>query len=64
MPKIGMEDFRRKTLIAATLKTIQEKGTIDIRVSDIAGHANVSSALAHHYFGSKSQLIQLHYATY
>jgi TetR/AcrR family transcriptional repressor of bet genes len=57
MPKIGMEDFRRKTLIAATLKTIQEKGTIDVRVSDIAKNANVSSALAHHYFGSKDQMI-------
>ncbi len=57
MPKIGMEDFRRKSLIAATLKTIQEKGTIDIRVSDIAKNAGVSSALAHHYFGSKDQLI-------
>jgi len=57
MPKIGVEDYRRKSLISATLHTIQDKGTIDIRVSDIASHAGVSSALAHHYFGSKEQLI-------
>lgn len=57
MPKIGMGDYRRKTLISATLHIIQERGTIDIRVSDVAKHAGVSSALAHHYFGSKNQLI-------
>lgn len=57
MPKVGMEDFRKKTLILATLHTIQDKGTIDIRVSDIARQAGVSSGLAHHYFGSKERLI-------
>ncbi|MEH6403616.1 MAG: transcriptional regulator BetI [Sneathiella sp.] len=57
MPKVGMEDFRRSSLILATLHTIQAKGTIDIRVSDIASHAGVSSGLAHHYFGSKENLI-------
>ncbi len=57
MPKIGMEDFRKKTLISATLHTIQAKGTIDIRVSDVAKRAGVSSGLAHHYFGSKDRMI-------
>ncbi|MEP3245763.1 MAG: transcriptional regulator BetI [Sneathiella sp.] len=57
MPKVGMEDFRKKTLISATLHTIQDKGSIDIRVSDIARRAGVSSGLAHHYFGSKDKLI-------
>ncbi len=57
MPKVGMEDFRKKTLISATLHTIQDKGSIDIRVSDIASRAGVSSGLAHHYFGSKDKLI-------
>lgn len=57
MPKVGMEDFRRSSLISATLHTIQDKGTIDIRVSDIATRAGVSSGLAHHYFGSKEKLI-------
>ncbi len=57
MPKVGMEDFRKKTLISATLYTIQDKGSIDIRVSDIASRAGVSSGLAHHYFGSKDKLI-------
>jgi len=57
MPIVGMEDYRRRSLISATLHTIQAKGTIDIRVSDIANHAGVSSGLAHHYFGSKENLI-------
>ncbi|GLQ06929.1 HTH-type transcriptional regulator BetI [Sneathiella chinensis] len=52
-----MEDIRRKSLISATLKTIQERRSIDIRVSDIARAAGVSSGLAHHYFGSKDRLI-------
>ncbi|MFT6557967.1 transcriptional regulator BetI [Sneathiella sp.] len=57
MPKVGVEDFRKKSLISATLHTIQDKGTIDIRVSDVARHAGVSSGLAHHYFGNKNQMI-------
>lgn len=57
MPKIGMEDFRKKSLISATLHTIQDKGTIDVRVSDVARQAGVSSGLAHHYFGSKDRMI-------
>lgn len=58
MPKIGMEPVRRKALIDATISTIGERGTLNVTVAEIAGRAGVSSALAHHYFGPKEELLQ------
>ena len=57
MPKIGMEPLRRKALIDATISAIGERGSLDVTMSDIAGRAGVSSALAHHYFGAKDELL-------
>src|SRR5437867_10536715 len=57
MPKIGMEPLRRKALIDATISAIGERGSLDVTMSDIAGRAGVSSALAHHYFGAKEGLL-------
>ncbi len=57
MPKLGMEPLRRKALVDATLKTIGTHGSLDVTMSDIAREAGVSPALAHHYFGSKQQLL-------
>ena len=58
MPKIGMEPLRRQALIDATISAIGERGSLDVTMSDIAGRAGVSSALAHHYFGAKDDLLQ------
>ncbi len=58
MPKVGMEALRRKALIDATILTIGERGSLDVTMSEIAGRAGVSSALAHHYFGAKDELLQ------
>ena len=58
MPKIGMEPLRRQALIDATISAIGERGSLDVTVSEIAGRAGVSSALAHHYFGAKDDLLQ------
>ena len=58
MPKIGMEPLRRKALIDAAILAIGERGSLDVTMSDIAGRAGVSSALAHHYFGAKDDLLQ------
>ena len=58
MPKVGMEQVRRKALIDATILTIGERGSLDVTMSAIAGRAGVSSALAHHYFGAKNELLQ------
>ena len=56
MPKIGMEPIRRSALVEATISEIGEQGSLDVTVSQIARRAGMSSALAHHYFGSKEQI--------
>ncbi|WP_343313870.1 transcriptional regulator BetI [Brucella sp. BE17] len=57
MPKIGMEPLRRRELIDATIRTIGQRGSLDVTVAQIAHEAGVSPALAHHYFGGKDKLI-------
>ncbi|MEQ8305679.1 MAG: transcriptional regulator BetI [Hoeflea sp.] len=57
MPKIGMEPIRRKALTDAAIEAIGAHGSMAVTMSDIAGRAGVSPALAHHYFGSKERLI-------
>lgn len=56
MPKVGMEPLRREAMIRATIQAIGEAGSLDVTVSQIAKRAGMSSALAHHYFGSKDQI--------
>ncbi|WP_198586158.1 transcriptional regulator BetI [Roseovarius salinarum] len=56
MPKQGMEPIRRTALVEATIHEIGARGTLDVTVSQIAKRAGMSSALAHHYFGSKEQI--------
>ena len=56
MPKLGMEPIRRSALVEATIHEIGVQGTLDVTVSQIAKRAGMSSALAHHYFGSKEQM--------
>ena len=57
MPKLGMEPIRREALVKATIAEIGAKGTLDVTVSQIARRAGMSSALAHHYFGSKEKIL-------
>ena len=57
MPKVGMEPVRRKALVDATLKAVGDHGSLGVTMSEIARQAGVSPALAHHYFGSKEQLV-------
>ena len=56
MPKLGMEPIRKTALIKATIAEIGRQGTLDVTVGQIARRAGMSSALAHHYFGSKEQI--------
>lgn len=56
MPKIGMEPIRRDALVLAAIAEIGRAGTLDVTVAQIANRAGMSSALAHHYFGSKEQM--------
>jgi TetR/AcrR family transcriptional repressor of bet genes len=52
-----MEPVRRKALVDAALRVIGDQGTLAVTMSEIARTAGVSAALAHHYFGSKEQLL-------
>jgi TetR/AcrR family transcriptional regulator, transcriptional repressor of bet genes len=55
--KTGMAETRRRALIGAALREISDRGSLDVTVAQIASRAGVSSALAHHYFGAKEDLI-------
>lgn len=57
MPKLGMEPIRRSALVNAAISEIGREGSLDVTVAQIAQAAGVSSALAHHYFGSKEQIL-------
>ena len=48
--------MRRASLIAATIAEIGDQGSLEVTVSQIAKRAGMSSALAHHYFGSKEAM--------
>jgi TetR/AcrR family transcriptional repressor of bet genes len=52
-----MAETRRRALIGAALHEIADRGSLDVTVAQIAARAGVSSALAHHYFGGKEDLI-------
>jgi TetR/AcrR family transcriptional repressor of bet genes len=56
MPKLGMEPIRKAALVKATIVEIGRTGSLDVTVSQIAKRAGMSSALAHHYFGSKEEM--------
>ena len=56
MPKIGMQPIRSSALIDAVIAEIGQSGTMDVTVSQIAKRADMSTALAHHYFGSKNSM--------
>ena len=57
MPKVGMAAMRKGALIRAAITEVGQAGSLDVTVSQIAVRAGVSSALAHHYFGSKDQIL-------
>ncbi len=56
MPKVGAEPIRRAALVKATIETVGEAGSLEVTVAQIARRAGMSSALAHHYFGSKERI--------
>ncbi|WP_297616404.1 transcriptional regulator BetI [uncultured Roseicyclus sp.] len=56
MPRTGMMALRKDALVNAAIGVIGRKGSLDVTMGQIARAAGVSSALAHHYFGSKDDL--------
>ena len=56
MPKVGMEPIRRTAVIKAAISEIGRTGSMDVTISQIAKRAGMSTALVHHYFGSKEKV--------
>lgn len=52
-----MEPKRRAALMQATIDEIGCVGSLDVTVARIARRAGMSPALAHHYYGSKEQML-------
>lgn len=57
MPKVGMEEIRRKQVIEATIRCIQEGGIEHLTMKVIAEEAKVSTGIIYHYFENKNQLL-------
>lgn len=58
MPKVGMEEIRRRQLIDATIASIHEIGFADASLSRISAKAGVSTGIVHHYFKDKADLLE------
>ena len=57
MPKIGIAPVRRRAFVEAAIRSIHDRGFVDVTTGDVAREAGLSQGLVHHYFGSKSALI-------
>jgi len=58
MPKLGMEEIRRRQLIEATIASIHEIGFAESSLSRISARAGVSTGIVHHYFEDKAELLE------
>lgn len=58
MPKVGIEPIRRKQLIEATLKSIEDNGLQGTTINTISRQAGMSSGIISHYFGGKQGVIE------
>ena len=57
MRRTDIENVRKKALTDAAIQAVGAQGSMDVTMADIAARAGVSPALAHHYFGSKQDLM-------
>lgn len=58
MPKVGIQEERRRQLIEATLDVVGELGLQSATIGAISRTAGMSSGLISHYFGGKQALIE------
>lgn len=58
MPKLGMQDIRRRQLIDATIGTIEHHGFAETTIARISQAAGLSSGIISHYFGGKNALLE------
>lgn len=57
MARVGTEKIRKKELIEATIKSIENHGFQGTTILTISRQANMSAGIISHYFGSKQGLI-------
>lgn len=57
MPKLGMQQIRRRQLIDATIRTIEAHGFAETTIARISQAAGLSSGIIAHYFGGKNALL-------
>ena len=57
MPKLGMQDLRRRQLIDATFVTVQRHGLAETTMQRVAREAGLSAGMIHHYFADKNALL-------
>lgn len=57
MPKIGMQEIRRRQLIEATVDTIEAYGFAETTIARISQSAGLSAGIIGHYFGGKNALL-------
>jgi|TARA_B110001454_G_scaffold73098_1_gene70784 TetR/AcrR family transcriptional repressor of bet genes len=57
MARVGTEKLRKKELIDATIKSIENHGFQGTTILTISRQANMSAGIISHYFGSKQGLI-------
>ena len=53
----SVEAARREAAIAATIAAIDDVGSLEVTVANIAERAGISPALIHHYFRTKDDLL-------
>lgn len=58
MPKVGMEQLRRRQLIDATIASIHEEGLSNTTIQRISRRAGLSSGIVAHYFQDKAGLLE------
>ncbi|MGH6945727.1 MAG: transcriptional regulator BetI [Kiloniellales bacterium] len=58
MPKVGMEEIRRRQLIEATVASLHADGFGNTTLARIAGRAGLSSGIVAHYFRDKAGLLE------
>jgi len=56
MARVAAEPIRRAAIVKATIQEVARAGSLEVTVAQIAARAGMSTALAHHYFGSKEAI--------
>jgi AcrR family transcriptional regulator len=57
MPRPSVEAERRRQILDATCAVIAKSGLRQLRVSDVATAAGISSGMVHYYFDTKDELV-------